>query len=77
MSQRGPRADGIDATPQLGTDVTPCHPFRHGNEPSVEIDFEEQQTAILQPPSNVELPPEKGVKHVFDTDDALVAGIIN
>jgi hypothetical protein len=77
VPQRRPRADGIDATPKLGTDVTPRHPFRHGNESSVEADFEEQQTPIPHPPGNVELTPEKRVKRVFDRDDALVAGIIN
>ena len=77
MSQRGPRAERIDATAQPGTDVTASHPFRNGSESSLEIDFEQQQTAIPHPPGDFELSSEKRVKRVFNRYNALVAGIIN
>jgi len=76
-SQRGPGADGIDATPQPGTDIPARHPFGHRDEFSVEVDFEEQQATIPQPPGDRELTPKERVKRVLDRYDTLVAGIIH
>jgi len=77
LSQRGPRADRIDATSQPGTDVTASHPFRHRSESSLDIDFEEQQTAISHPAGDFEMTPEKRVQRVFNRYNALVAGIMS
>ena len=77
LSQRGPIADRLGATPQAKAEVPSRHPFRKSNASSVEVDFEEEQMAVPHPPGNFELPPEKRVKRVLDCYNALVAGIIN
>ena len=77
LSQRGPRADRIDATTQPGTDVVAGHPFRNSNESSVEADLEELQTAPAHPPDDFELAIEKGMQRGGNCYNALVAGIIN
>ena len=76
-SQRGPGADGINATPQPGTKVPASHPFGHRREFSVQVDLEEQQSAISQSPRDCELTPEERVKRILDRYSALVAGIIH
>ena len=76
-AQRGPRTDGIGATPQLRTDVTASHPLGHQSKSSREVDFEEQQSAMTHPPSDVKLTPKERVKRVLDRYATLVAGIIH
>ncbi len=66
LSQRGPLADGLGATPQAKAEVPSRHPFRKSNPSSVEVDLEEEQMAVPHPSGNCELPPEKRVKRVLD-----------